>query len=106
MNSGEQDNRTAELLFVFRDETQRPVFGPAFEMQFPRRFGVEFSPTYRRTGSSQFSDFIGTIPETAVPRTEFVGRSAYFRNSTQSWDLLVTGSSRLRAGSLCWSVKC
>lgn len=90
------------VLSTIRDGSQRPVFGPTFEIGFKQKFALEFSPTFRLGESTVYTNlFASSVP--ALPPGGVAVLSQSSRQSGSVVDLPLVGkyyfatkSARLR----------
>ena len=75
---------------VLRSDSQRYVVGPTFEMGFKRRFAIEFSPTYRREGTTGYNDVSSVSIPPLLPGSLAL-LSQFTRVSDRVWDLPLVG---------------
>ncbi len=85
----------------FRNEGQRYVFGPVFEVGLGERWGVEFAPTYRREGWASFVS-LSPEPNVALPPGGAALRSQFVRDTARVWDLPVSGKFYFRRRAERW----
>ncbi len=91
INRGKGDlTSTTQSLGIFRNESQRYVFGPTFEIGFKQRFAVEFSPTFRREGETIYSRFDSTMIPPQPPGSLAI-LSQLARQTERIWDFPVVG---------------
>ncbi|MBL8218215.1 MAG: outer membrane beta-barrel protein [Bryobacterales bacterium] len=72
------------------DQTQRIGIGPTFELGWKERFAIEFSPTYRREGSTFYSNII-LLEIPPLPTGGVALLSQFSRTSGHVWDLPLVG---------------
>ena len=87
---GDSTRTTTQSLGIFRNESQRYVFGPTFEIGFKQRFAVEFSPAFRREGVTIFNRFDSTMIPPQPPGGLAI-LSQLARQTEGVWDFPLVG---------------
>lgn len=92
LNRGVGDSRFGggQLLGFSRNDTQRLLVGPTFEVGFKERWAVEFSPTWRRTGTSSYFDTVEPFPA-QLPPGQLITRGQLYEERRNTWDLPLLG---------------